>query len=234
MNEDNLQDPQTQQQSTEPVDVFKEISNAVGKNYSDKDALIKALTEKDNFIETLKTANANTLELVEALSTKVDQSINAQKVLEELQAKKPEADATPGQTANKEDVASIFNELYSSKEKETRAKANQATVNSKLAELYGDKAAEVLKTKAESLGLELDRIKELASESPQAVLSLLGATSGQPKQAGLPPSGAGAPTEAPKSTPFAEFKAEMKARGIKPTHANYFLEMNKRKDLFNN
>ena len=232
MTEENLLDPQTQE-PTEPVDVFKEISSAVGKNYSDKDALIKALTEKDSFIETLKTENATTRELVETLATKVDESINAQKVLEELKVTKPEADATPGQTADKEDVASIFNELYSSKEKETRAKANQAAVNSKLVELYGDKAAEVLRTKAESLGLGLTRIKELASESPQAVLSLLGAAAGQPKQAGLPPSGVGASQEAPKSTPFAEFKAEMKARGIKPTHANYFLEMNKRKDLFN-
>ena len=219
---------------TEPVDVFKEISEAVGKNYSDKDALVKALTEKDNFIEQLKNENKTTRDLVDTLATKVDESINAQKVLEELKNQPEKTDGQPRQTTNPDEIANIFEELYTNRSKQEQARANQAIVNKKLSELYGDKASEMFKSKAAELNLSLDKVKEIASESPQAALSLLGIQSSAPKVTNVtPPSGGVANVPTGQKTPYQAFKEEMKAKGLNPTHPTYINEMNKR-NLFNN
>jgi hypothetical protein len=221
------------QEPTEPVDVFKEISDAVGKNYSDKDALIKALTEKDNFIDQLKEENKETRGLVDELATKVDESINAQKVLEELKNRPQEADATPKQPVDANTITNLFDELYTSREKEARTQANLGQVNQKLAEVYGDKAKEVFKSKSEELGLPLEKVKELASESPTAVLNLLGVSGERKVDAPTPPAGGGQPQPTSQTSELTKFKEEMRGRGLNPTHPTYIREFAKR-NLFNN
>lgn len=222
------------QEEPKPIDVFKEISEAVGKNYSDKETLIRALTEKDTFIEELKKENENTRAAMAELADKVDESINAKRVLEELKNRNNKTDATPGQAVDKDAVTNIFNELLSSKEKETRAKSNFEVVNNKLIQVYGDSANEIFKSKTEALGLNLTRVKELAAESPQAVLTLLGITGEKKATAGAPPSQGNNDVPTGQLSKYQEFKLEMKAKGLNQTHPKYILEMQKRKDLFNN
>lgn len=236
MTEQMTPDQADQQQSpvpTGPVDVFKEISEAVGKNYSDKDALVKALTEKDNFIETLKKENEDTRGLVDSLANKVDESINAQKVLEELSKRPEPSDAIPAQPVDKSTITNLFQELMTSHDREQTSSKNFETVNKKLSDLYGEKAESVFKERAAQTGLSLAKVKELAAESPQAVFSLLGITGDKKVNAALPPAGnGGGILPAAQSTPYADFKAEMKAKGLNMTHPAYIMEMNKR-NLFN-
>lgn len=224
------QNGETQQQPTETPNVFDQISEATGKNYSDPDAVIKALTAKDEHIAKLEDEGKQTRELVDTLSTKVEESINAQKVLEELSNRPENTDATPAQPVGKEEIKNVFNELFNSRSIETVQEQNLNAVNAKLAEVYGDKALEALKSKATELGLTPERVKELAKESPKSAMTLLG-LSGQAKAADTPraPAGGGQLLPTSTSNPVADFKAEMKAKGLTPTSPKYILEMNKRK-----
>ena len=216
-------------ETTPPTNVFDDISKETGKNYTDKDAVVNAIKEKDSFIEKLKEENRETRELVDTLATKVDESVNAQKVLEELTNRPKSADATPAQPVDTDTITNLFDELYSSKTKEVTTKSNLAEVNAKLTEAYGDKASETLKAKAVSLGLSPEEVKDLASKSPQSALTLLGLAGGAKQVDATPaPAGDGQYLPTPTASPYADFKVEMKARGLNITHPAFITELNKR------
>lgn len=231
--EANPQDPNAGEANEPKVDIFAEISTATGKNYPDSEAVIKALTAKDSFIEELKNENAETRSLVDNLATKLEESTNAQKVLDELKNRPENTDAQPSQTVNKDEITNLFNELVSSRETEQRVKKNLDTVNESLVSRYGDKARDEFSNKAKELGLSVEKFKELASESPQAVLAYF------PKKEIV---GGAAPTDGLRNaapagtgdTPLQAFKKEMKAQGFNPTHPQYIKEMAKRPNLFEN
>jgi hypothetical protein len=53
---------------------------------------------------------------------------------------------------------------------------------------FGDKAGQVLKTKSQELGMSLDRLKEIAAESPTAFFQLIGVSAQKPSMAAAPQS----------------------------------------------
>lgn len=228
-NDDN-QDVFEQTKQSESTNVFDEISSEVGKNYNDKDAVIKALKEKDSFIEQLKNENQNFGDKLDKVLSKLDESKNAESVLQELTSRKSEQN--PGdntsRTVGKEDIKSLFQEFYSSTQQEQTAQQNLQQVNTTIKQAYGDNAAQALKQKAESLGMSVNKIKEIASESPSAAFSLLGITNQRKVDSPAQPTrGASDIPASDKKSAYQEFKEMMKQNNIKPGSPRYYREMMK-------
>lgn len=160
-----------------------------GKKYKDQDAAAKALVEKDNFIERLKAENAQVRQELTARPA-VDRS---QEILDRLENLNREA-ITERQPATMEperiekglsldDVERVLNE----RERRARATANVNAVKQELKAKYGDNYGQALKTMAEKNGLSETALNDLAAQSPQLILNLMGSA---PKSEGLftPPS----------------------------------------------
>lgn len=231
-NEDN-QDVFKQE---EPKDVFSEISDAVGKNYNDKEAVVKALTEKDSFIEQLQNENKEFGAKLDLLLQKQEESVNAKTVLEELTKNKPEekSDELPTQPVDKEDIKSLFQELMTSTQQEQTAKQNLNQVNEVVRSVFGDNAASKLADRAASIGVSVEEIKTLASKSPQAALKLLGVDNTKVDTPVPPTGGSSDIPPSDRKTSYQAFKEEMAKTKIKPGTPKYYREMMKRQDLFTN
>ena len=73
-----------------------------------------------------------------------------------------------------EDASKLFNKMYKDQQVQASNTANELDVSKSLIEQYGDKAREVLSTKAVELGVTAEYFKELSRTSPTAAKQLLG------------------------------------------------------------
>lgn len=73
-----------------------------------------------------------------------------------------------------EDASKLFNKMYKDQQVQASNTANELDVSKSLIEQYGDKAREVLSTKATELGVSAEYFKELSRTSPAAAKQLLG------------------------------------------------------------
>ena len=83
--------------------------------------------------------------------------------------------ATGNTTQDASNIEALVEQLMTKKERERTLEQNIAVANEAVLSQYGDKAAEVVKEKAATLGMSIERLKEIAAESPTAFLQLIGA-----------------------------------------------------------
>lgn len=211
------------------TNVFEEISKTVGKNYSDKDAVIKALQEKDNFIEQLKNENQTFGEKLDKVLNKLDESRNAESVLNELTKKEEKkTDDNTSQAVDEDKIASLIQEHLTKSQRQQTAEQNLRQVNDTIRKHFGDNAAQTLKQKAASLGMSVDRLKEIASESPTAAFNLLGISSEKKVDTTVPPTkGSSDIPSSDKKTQYQEFKERMAQQKVKPGTPRYYRELMK-------
>lgn len=108
----------------------------------------------------------------------LDKRLAAEDVLKELKASK-QTDEKPSSQFDAEAIKGmVHNELEALTSKQ-RAAQNISTVNERMTSKFGEKAGEMMATKAKELGLSLDKAKELAGESPDALLAMFGLASNQ-------------------------------------------------------
>ncbi len=156
-----------------------------GENWKDPEVLAKGKLEADGYIKNLE-------EQLSQMREDLQKQDYAKTLLEELQTKamsptnvKPAAannnnnggTNTDGNTppqVSEDILKSLVEQTLTARERDNTVKQNLALVDQELEKTYGTEAPAVVQKKAQELGLTVQRLQELASESPNAFFNLIG------------------------------------------------------------
>lgn len=183
--EQTTQPEQQTAETTPPQESFvAKLVEAKGENWKDPEVLAKGKLEADTYISELEGQLAQMRE-------DLGKQDYAQKLLDQLQDKA--ADPTTAKTAmpnnnntggteegntnpslSEDDLKSLVEQTLTAREQETTVKQNLALVDQELEKSYGTEAKATIQKKAEELGISLERMQEIAAESPTAFFSLIG------------------------------------------------------------
>lgn len=179
--ETKQQSDDTQQQTQEDQTTeswVKKLVEERGEKWSDPEVIAKGKYESDKYIGDLERQLS---EMREDLS----KNEYAKTLLETLQGKagdtaSPKPEEKQGSTAeanttnDASDLESLVEEAIRKREAQQTASQNLKQVDDTLQEAYGTEAASIVKQKASELGMSLERLQEIASESPTAFIRLIG------------------------------------------------------------
>jgi hypothetical protein len=149
------------------------------EKFRDPDFLAKSKLEADDHISKL-TARLNELESKVGNHTQMEEVMKAldAKTKELAEAAKQSVPVVPAEEHTPEfdpsQVEALINQRLEARTVEERKSINRAKANSKLAETFGADAPTVMVRKAEELGLPVDHLVNLAEQSPDALMQLLG------------------------------------------------------------
>lgn len=160
------------------------LVEAKGENWKDPEVLAKGKLESDNYIKELERQIAE-------LKADVTKEDYAEKILQTIQKKAAESDTapdslpknnnvgtneegTPQPNLSEEDLKSLVEKTLLERESKATVEQNLATVEAELSERYGTEAKATIVAKAKDLGMSLDRMEEIAKESPTAFFALIG------------------------------------------------------------
>lgn len=154
-------------------DWLEKVVSEKGEHWKDPKTLAKGYAHAQKRIKEL-----------EALEEKLKEQDYAKTLLEQLQAKrqaeeevppqKLEAETPKGDTENKGHTSLSPEDIESLLEKTLTTRERQKKVESVLREKFGEQANKVVHDRAKEMGLSIERMKELAWESPTAFLHLVG------------------------------------------------------------
>lgn len=157
------------------------LVKAKGDQWRDPEVIAKGKVEADTYIAELKAQN-------EELKKMADQKAKLEELIAKIEQKAVAPTTTntqsskPGSTeesntktaASEEEIQSLVEKTITEREKAQTTRQNIAQVDKQLSEMFGTEAKEKVKDKAASLGLSVERLQELAAESPTAFFGLFG------------------------------------------------------------
>jgi len=167
---DNQTPPAATEETT--VDYVEQIAQAKGEQWRDPQVLAKGKASADAHIKTLE-------EQVAELNAK----LTRQDYLESLITKLDEGKETPAPIATEENttpqydeeqIKSLIQSSLTDAQKEAVKQSNLRAADEKLHAVFGVEAEKAVEKRSAELGLTLDRVKEIAAESPDAFMSLMG------------------------------------------------------------
>ena len=173
---------QTQQETPPQESEVQKLVEAKGENWKDPEVLAKGKLEADGYIKTLED------QLAQMREDMKKQDYQAQ-ILEQLQNKatestavKPEVSNNNGSTTegntnptlSEEDLKSLVEQTLNQREIDSTVSNNLKLVDEELEKSYGTEAQAKIQEKAQELGMSMERIKEIAAESPNAFFALIG------------------------------------------------------------
>jgi len=179
---------QTQQEATPQESYLQKLVEAKGENWKDPEVLAKGKLEADGYIKTLEEQLAQMREDLKK------QEYQAQ-VIEQLQNKAADSTAAKNGVPNdngsaeaqnttgnlsEEDLKSLVEKTLAQREKETSVKQNLSQVDKALDDMFGTEALSVVQKKAQELGMSIERMQDIAAESPNAFFALIGEKPKQP------------------------------------------------------
>ena len=179
---------QTQQETTPQESYLQKLVEAKGDNWKDPEVLAKGKLEADGYIKTLEEQLAQMREDLKK------QEYQAQ-VIEQLQNKAADSTAAKNGVPNdngsaeaqnttgnlsEEDLKSLVEKTLTQREKETSVKQNLTQVDKALDDMFGTEALSVVQKKAQELGMSIERMQDIAAESPNAFFALIGEKPKQP------------------------------------------------------
>lgn len=158
-------------------DKLKSIVNEDGEQkYKTVEDAIEALKHSQEFIKTLKTEKSEIETKLQSMSGELEKRQSVEDVVNRLmnktQTSEPKSDPTPVDSLNEEKVIDLVKGVLQENNKTTQQENNLNTVLSNLTEKFGDKAKQVVQTKAKELDMTPDDFKELAKTKPNLVLRL--------------------------------------------------------------
>lgn len=173
---------QTQEDTQTQESYLQKLVQAKGENWSDPEVLAKGKLEADGYISNLE---SQLTELREELN-KQDYSKTLLDQLQE-QAADPTT-AKLGEPSNnsstnsqnttaslsEDDLKSLVEKTLTEREKGTALANNLSLVDQELEKSFGTEAKTKVANKAKELGMSMERMREIAAESPQAFFSLIG------------------------------------------------------------
>jgi len=174
------------QQETQPQESYlQKLVETRGENWKDPEVLAKGKVEADAYIKNLEDQLAQ-------MRDDLGKQDYAAKLLQQLEGKAsaPTNDKPLGSNNNntggtntedntslavsEDSLKSLVEKTLTEREQQTTASQNIAAVDKALQESYGTEAASVVQKKSEELGIGLERMQQLASESPSAFFALIG------------------------------------------------------------
>ena len=180
---------QTEQQTTEatqPEESYvAKLVEAKGENWKNPEVLAKGKIESDRYISELETQLTQmredlskqdyTKELLDRLQDKAAESTAAKTAMPNNNNDIGGAgeENTISETSE-EDLKSLVEKTLTEREQQNTVKQNLAFVDQELEKSFGTDAQATVQKKAEELGISLQRMQEIASESPNAFFSLIG------------------------------------------------------------
>lgn len=153
------------------------LVKAKGDHWKDPEVMAKGKLEADDTIKELK-QQLKELQEANASGKKLEDLVEQ---IEKATKSKPNTESDTKTSVSEEDIQSLVEKTLTKKERESTAKQNLERVDSHLTEAFGDEAKSVVQKKAQELGMSIDRLRELASESPNAFLTLIGEKPKEPK-----------------------------------------------------
>lgn len=176
------QTEQTQKDTQTQESYLQKLVQAKGENWSNPEVLAKGKLEADGYISNLE---SQLTELREELN-KQDYSKTLLDQLQE-QAADPTT-AKLGEPSNnsstnsqnttaslsEDDLKSLVEKTLTEREKGTALANNLSLVDQELEKSFGTEAKTKVANKAKELGMSMERMREIAAESPQAFFSLIG------------------------------------------------------------
>lgn len=146
-----------------------------GKKYASVDELAKAYMNADRFINQLKTEST---QLREELTTR----LTVEEQLKALREREPVAPIENKQplesrpAINEDDLVDRIREVTAKEREREQREQNLGQVISKLEEVFGgtEKANQVIRLKAQELGVTVDFLKDAAMKSPTGFFRLVG------------------------------------------------------------
>lgn len=159
-------------------DLLSNIRNEKGEpKYRDVQTALDALKHSQEYIPQLQSQYKELEERYNQLATQTQERESVEEIVNRLASQsQPTEQAEPAAQSgfSEEDIQKLVSQHLEQRESAARVQANQKQVSDALQERYGDKAAEVLESKANELGLSKTDLGEWASRSPAAVLALFG------------------------------------------------------------
>ena len=179
---------QTEPQTTEtapPQDSFvAKLVEAKGENWGNPEVLAKGKLEADNYIQQLETQLTQMREdlgkqdyaakLLDQLQNKAAEPTTANAVMPNNNNIGGTSDGNTNPNLSEEDLKSLVEQTLTAREKDGLVKQNLAIVDQELEKSYGTEAQAKVQSKAQELGISLERMQEIAAESPNAFFSLIG------------------------------------------------------------
>lgn len=182
-NQSTNEDPDNKD-TNEGTNPFEELVGE-GKKFRDAEALAKGKLESDKYIEQLTKA-------LEDASKELEKGDKVSELLEEIRSRSNKTTDTDGRekaddknrdidttdTQSKQVDEDLLERLVektlTDRERKATATANIEQASKMMEEKYGEKAPEVLTNRAKELGMSIERLRDLASESPTAFSQLVG------------------------------------------------------------
>tara|TARA_R110000796_G_scaffold24700_1_gene70151 strand:- start:213 stop:992 length:780 start_codon:yes stop_codon:yes gene_type:complete len=183
------QSTQTEQVTTEtspPQESFvAKLVEAKGENWNNPEVLAKGKLEADGYIQQLESQ-------LTQMREDLGKQDYAQKLLDQLQNKAADpttanaampnnnnntggtSDGNTNPNLSEDDLKSLVEKTLSAREKDGLVKQNLSIVDQELEKSYGTEAKATVQKKADELGISIERMQEIAAESPNAFFSLIG------------------------------------------------------------
>jgi hypothetical protein len=175
----------TEQTNGQEESYLDQVVKTKGTNWSDPEVLAKGKLEADTYIQSLEGQLAD-------LRTDMSKQDYAAQLIQELKGEATATgdvslalqntasteDTTTPVGQSEEDLKSLVEKALSDRDKSKVTESNQQLVEAELTKKFGNDAQAEVSKRAKELGMSLDRMQEIASESPNAFLSLMG----QPEQ----------------------------------------------------
>ena len=171
----------TAQESQQESSYLQKIVEAKGDNWKDPEVLAKGKLEADGYIKNLEDQLTQMREDLKKQEYKTE-------VLEQLQNKATENTAVSNGVPNnsntetqntsgtfsEEDLKSLVEKTLGQRELEAKVQGNLQLVDKELEGSFGTEAKAQIEKKATELGMSVDRLRDIAAESPNAFFALIG------------------------------------------------------------
>ena len=171
----------TATESQQEGSYLQRIVEAKGDNWKDPEVLAKGKLEADGYIKNLEDQLTQMREDLKKQEYKSE-------VLEQLQSKAAENTAASNGVPNnsntetqntsgtfsEEDLKSLVEKTLGQRELEAKVQGNLKLVDKELEGSFGTEAKAQIEKKAEELGMSIERLRDIAAESPNAFFALIG------------------------------------------------------------
>lgn len=180
---------EAEQQATTPEQQESFLAKLVavkGDNWKDPEVLAKGKLEADGYIKTLEDQLAQmrddlgkqeySKQLLDQLQNKATSPVNVNAVVPNNNNNNGSTN-TDGNTqpqVSEESLKSLVEQTLTKRDQDNTIKQNLAIVDAELEKSYGTEATSIIKSKSAELGVSIQRMQEIAAESPTAFFALLG------------------------------------------------------------
>lgn len=197
--------------NTSSADIFAHqlmsIKNERGEpKYNSIETALDALKHSQEYIPQIKSEAERWKAEAERLQAELAQRATVEETISKFTTQRtPEAPSTTTEAPKALDesaVEAMLQRALTAREQKQLAEQNLSAVSAQLTQKYGEKAKEVLASKATELGMSMESVKQIASSSPSAVLAWFNTSS---------PAPSGAPVRSTVSLPDTPRDTELKS-----------------------